>query len=866
MDRHSRIFRRLIRLFPSDFQADYARDMERTFRAQRRDAARERGGLVRLWVETVRDLLRTAPGQHVDQLTQDVSYALRNLRRHAASSLAATATLAIGLGSATAILSIVDGIDWRPLGYPDPDRVVFVQEVFKGEAGNTTGYATFADWRERSRSFSALAAVGSTENTLSANGEAERVSGVRVTPGFFRAIGIEPSLGRAFTEAENRWDNRRHVIVSAALWRRRFGADPAIVGRPIQLGGRPHVVTGVMPDGVEDLMAERLYAGADVWLPLAYDASLPFACRTCRHLRVVGRLRPGVTVEAAQAEVGAITQQLAAEHLSSYSGAGARIARVADVLLGPVRPALYLLLTAAGVLLLIATVNVANLMLVRAVERGPEIATRRALGIASGRLVRQLLTESLVLAAAGAICGLVVAHFTLRALVALAPDTLPRVADVALDGRVVGVAAALTAVVGLLFGVLPAWHLASTDVASYLRGARAMVSAGGRAGRVLVAGNVAFAVVLLAVTGLLGRSFMSLLRVDPGFDPRSVVTASLSLAGPSYAAPGASQVFFRTFLERVARAGDVAALTTQLPTAPNDSAGFHIEGRPFANPEDAPMADRFGVTPDYFAAVRIPIRRGRSFTAQDDVNAPRVAIINHATAQKLFAGEDPLGRRIGLGPVTDPPRTIVGVAGDVRHHGLAEPVTYQAYVPLAQFGDGPVRVVVRSSDPASVVADRIREAVVALDRSQVAHEIQPFEAVVNATLAERRFLLTLIAGFAAAALVLAVIGLYGVVTYVVAQRSRDIGLRVALGADKAAIRRLVFGIGMSPVLIGLAAGLALVIVVTTPLSAMLFAVGRLDAPAIGGALALLCGCALVACYLPARRAMRMDPIAALRAE
>jgi putative ABC transport system permease protein len=863
---HSRWFRRLLRLLPADFQADYARDMERTFSAQRRDAAREQGGMMRLWIETVCDFVRTAPREHLDQLFQDVSYAVRNLRRRRAASLAAIATLAIGLGSATAILTIVNGVDWRPLGYPDSDRVVFVQEVFKGEPLTTTGYATFADWRERARSFTALAAMGSSENTLAAGGEAERVSGIRVMPEFFRAIGVEPAIGKSFTGAENRWDNRRFVILGADIWRRRFAADRSIVGRSVQIGGRPHVVTGVMPDGFEDLIGDRVFAGAAIYLPLGYDPTLPFACRTCRHIRVIGRLRPDVSIEQAEAEIDTTTRQLAREHPSSYAGAGAQVARAADVLLGPVRPALYLLLAAVGILLLMATVNVANLMLVRAVERGPEIATRRALGIASGRLVRQLLTESLVLAAAGAMGGVLIAQVALRGLLAAAPESLPRVAEITLDGRVATIAGALTVLVGLLFGVLPAWHLASADVASYLRGARSIVSAGGRAGRALVAGNVALAVVLLAITGLLGRSFVSVLQVDPGFDPRGVMTASVSLAGPAYAEAGASQRFFRALVEQLERPGDVVALTTQLPTDPNDAAGFHIDGRPAANPEEAPMADRFGVTPEYFRAVRIPITRGRAFTERDSVNAARVAIINETAAKQLFAGEDPIGRRISLGPATDPPRMIVGIVGDVRHRGLAEPVTYQAYVPVAQFDDWPVTVVVRSSEPPVAVSERIRAAVRTLDRTQVAHAIRSFDSVVNATLAERRFLLWLIAAFASAALALAVIGLYGVLSYVVAQRRRDIGLRVALGAGSGDVRRLVFRIGMSPVLGGLIAGLALVFFVTRPLESLLFAVNPLDVVAIGGAVLVLGACALVACSLPARRASRVDPIEALRAE
>ena len=862
-----RWFRRLLRLLPADFQADYARDMERTFAAQHRDASRRGGvrGVAALWWETLRDLIRTAPREHFDQLAQDVSYAARGLRGRPAATAAAIATLAIGIGSVTAVLSIVNGVDWRPLGYPDPDRVVFVRERVKGETSRTTGFTTFADWRDRARSFDAIAAMGSTQATLSAAGRAERVAGVRVTPDYFRVTGVTPAPGRPFGAAENRWDNRRFVILSARVWRRLFGADPAIVGRAVHVNGFSYVVTGVMPDGVEDVIAEQVFDRPDIWLPLAYDPSLPFACRTCRHLRVIGRLRPGVPAPQAEAEVAAITEQLAREHPTSYAGPGADVARAADVLLGPVRPALYLLLAAACVLLLIAAVNVANLLLVRAVERGPEIATRRALGVASGRLVRQLLTESAVLAAVGAACGVALAALALRGLVILAPPDLPRIAGVALDRQVLAMTAGLTALVGVLFGTLPAWHLASSDLAPLLRGSRAVVAGGRLAGRLLVSANVALAIVLLAVTGLLGRSFAALLSVEPGFDPRGVTTASLSLAGPAYAEEGASGRFFDRLLAQVIVPGDLAALTTQLPTSLNDSAGLHIEGRAFANPEEAPEADRFGVTPDYFRALRIPIVRGRAFAPSDTATAPRVAIVNRAIAEELFPGGDPIGRRITLGGADGPRHVIVGIAGDVRHRGLSEPVSYQAYIPLAQFGYGPVDLVLRSETPAAA-AGRIREAVAALDRAQVAHGIRPFEAVVSETLAERRFLLWLIAAFAAAALLLAVVGLYGVVSYVVAQRGRDIGLRVALGAGAGDIRRLVLAIGMGPVAVGMAVGLVLTPVVTRQVEGMLFSVGRLDPAAVAGAAAVLFASALAACYVPARRATRVDPIAALRAD
>lgn len=867
MDRHTRWFRRLLRLLPADFQADYARDMERTFRAQQREA-RERGrlGAVALWWDTVLDLLRTAPREHADQLVQDVSYAVRNLRRRPGTTAAAVATLAVGIGSVTAILSIVNGIDWRPLGYPDPDRLVFVQERFKGEPSGTTGYQTFADWRTRSRSFTELAAMASMVATLAEGGEPEQVAVMRVTPGYFRVIGVEPALGRAFTDAQNRWDNRRFVILSQRLWKRRFGSDPQIVGRAISLGGHSYVVTAVMPDAGEDLIAQRVFGKAELWVPLAYDPTLPFACRTCRHVRVAGRLRSGVSIAQAEADVDRITQQLAREHASSYSGAGARVARVADVVVGPIRPALYLLLGAVCVLLLIAGINVANLLLVRSVERGPEIATRRALGVATVRLVRQLFTESLVLATIGAVCGVALAYAALRGLVALAPANLPRLDRVALDAPVLAMTVVLTGAVGLLFGLLPAWQLASADLTAFLRGARAEV-AGGGAGRALVAGNVAFALVLLAISGLLGRSFVHLLRVDPGFDPAGVVTAEIALSGPRYAEPEPGLAFYRHVLAALSQHGSEAAFTSQLPVGEqNDRAGFHIAGRVTANPEDAPMADRFAVTSGYFRTMRMPLLRGRDFSDRDLEESPPVAIINRTAAREMFGDVDPIGRRVMLGGPNGPRREIVGVVGDVRHRGLGEPISLQAYVPIAQWSGGPVRLVMRTREGSGTAASRIRRAVSVADRSQAVHNVRTFDVVLAATLAERRVLLWLIGAFAGAALLLAVIGVYGVVSCVVAQRSRDLGLRVALGATRPDIRRLVLRLGMAPVLVGLTIGLLLVIAATQPIHAMLFSVERFDAASIGSAVGVLLASALAACYLPARRAMRVDAVSALRAE
>ncbi len=868
MDNRTRWFRRLLRLLPADFQADYARDMERTFASQQRDA-RQRGGrvLVRLWYETIADLLRTAPREHASQLAQDVSYALRDLRRRPGPTAAAVATLAVGIGSVAAILSIVNGIDWRPLGYPDPDRLVFVQERFKGEISDTTGYQTFDDWRRRSRSFVDIAAMASMVTTLAEGGEPEQVAVMRVTPGYFRVIGIEPALGRAFTEAENRWANRRFVVLSERLWKRRYRSDPRIVGRAISLGGRPYVVTGVMRDTGEDLIAEGVFEGAEVWVPLAYDATLPFSCRTCRHIRVAGRLKSDVTSAQAQADVDRITQQLAREHPSSYTGAGAEVARVADVVLGPIRPALYLLLGAVGVLLLIAGINVANLLLVRSVERGPEIATRRALGVATGRLVRQLFTESLVLAAIGAVCGVALAYAAVRGLSALAPTDLPRIDRVVLDGRVLGVTMVIACGMGLLFGLMPAWQLASADLTAFLRGARAQVAGGGRAGRVLVAGNVALALVLLGISALLGRSFVHLLRVDPGFDPSGVVTAEISLAGPTYAENEPALAFYRRVVTELSAHGDETAFTSQLPVGEqNDRAGFHVVGRVGENPEDAPMADRFAVTPGYFTTMRLPLLRGRDFNDRDVEKSPPVAIINRTAARQMFGDADPLGRHIMLGGADGPRREIVGVVGDVRHRGLGEPISLQAYIPVAQWSDGPVRLVMRTREGVGSAASRIRQAVADVDRSQAVHNLRTFDMVLAATLAERRFLLWLIGAFAAAALLLAVIGVYGVVSYVVAQRRRDLGLRVALGAAGADIRRLVLGIGMTPVVIGLTIGLVLVTAATRPVEAMLFSVERFDLVSIGGAAGLLFASAFLACYLPARRAMRVDPISALRAE
>jgi len=878
MSFHDRAFRALLRLLPSEFRADYGREMETHFRSERREAG-DTAGVLRLWLATFGDVMRTAPAEHLDILGRDLSYAIRMLARRPALALATILTLALGIGANTAIFSVVNGVLLAPLPYPAADRIVTIQEDQADDDPGTTGYYSFDALRSRQQSFASVAALGGWSAVLRADGqETERVNGVRVTWEYFRTLGVTPALGRDFEAGDDHPDHRRIVLLSDGLWRRRFNADPGVIGKPISINTVTYTVVGVMPRSLNELVSSRLMPGSEVWTPLGYLTSLPQSCRSCRHIQVIGRLRDGVTKEQAEADATRVYQSLAQEFPKDYVSPTALLTPIRDRFLGPARPVLMLLWAAVGLLLLMACANIANLLLIRASEREEEVAIRRALGVSPSRLLRQFLTESMVLAIAGGTIGTLLAIWATRLLVANGPDEIPRLQEVAISGRVLLYAIASSVITGVIFGMAPARMLISRAggreaVAVLTHATRVTVGpAAWRHRAVLVGVNVVLSTVLLVASGLLVRSFVSLLKVDPGFDPGGVLSMEVELSGRDYDDTAKIAAFYDRLATSLSSLPGVTAVgaSTNLPlTGSIDQWGFTIEGRQLANPEEAPEADRYGVEADYFAAMKIPLVRGRLFTPADGPGAPPVIVIGKTTAERLWPGEDPIGRRVTLaGGPNNPPRTIVGVVGDVHHDGLHLPVSYQAYMPQSQspWPQSSMTMLIRvrdGQDPAAIAA-AARERLRAIDPQQPIIRMRTYDSIISTLMATRRFTLVLLAAFAGTALLLAIVGLYGALSFVVTQRQREIGVRVALGADRADIRRLVMTQGLRPVAIGMAIGLGLAAAAGQLLTTMLYGVTPTDATTYALALGAMIVSATLACLLPARRATLVEPAVTLR--
>ena len=807
----------------------------------------------------------------LDTLTQDVRYGVRTLARTPGFTIAALLTLALGTGANTAIFSVVNAVILKPLPYGDPDRiVVFADRTPAGETNNI-GFATLVDYRDRARSFEGMSALRSWMPTLVANGEAERVGAMRVSWNYFDLLGVRPALGRTFTQDEDRPNQWRVLVISDGLWRRRFGSDPAVINRVIRMNDREYRIVGVLPRDHEPLISEHFYERAEMWAPLGYDVSEPSACRGCRHLRGFGKLRQGVTLEQARVELATIRADLARGYPNEYGPAETVVMRLQDKLAGSVKGGLLAILAAVGLVLLIACANVANLLFARSITRSREMALRAALGAAPRRLVRQLLTESILIGVAGGALGVALAWLGLETLLSMAPVSIPRLDRVALDARVLTFAVAVSLVTGLLFGMLPALRAGRTAPHRALAESRTTAGAAShRTRNVLVIADLAIALVLLAGAGLMLRSVDRLLRVDPGFDPRGVVTAQFSLIGQAYAEDPVVAQFLERVVERVRALPGVeaAAITGQIPMGGNyDQRGFHIEGRIPPNVAESPMVERYSVTPDYFRVMRIPLRRGRLLTDADRTDSEPVLLLAESTANQLFPGEDPVGRRVRLGNVDSGPwRTIVGVVGDVRHFSLDEPPTLQMYAPQSQMTDSFVVLTVRTGAAAESLLPAIRSVLRGMDPSVPIYQVERLEDVVAETVAERRFVMQMLGAFAGLALLLAMVGLYGVVSYMVAQRTREVGLRVALGAEPRDVRRLILGRGMATVAIGIAAGLATALIVTRWLAALLYGTTPHDPVIMAAAAGVLCVAALAAHIVPVRHALRVGPAVALRQE
>jgi putative ABC transport system permease protein len=807
------------------------------------------------------------PAALVVDLARDVMYAARLLRRAPGFTAIALLTLALGIGANTAIFSVLNAVLLRPLPYADPDRLVMIGERGPtGSAGNV-GYTTFLDWRDRSRAFEEMALVRSWIPTLITSGEPERISGMRVTANFFHMLGVKPALGRDFTAAEDTADRWRVVILSDGLWRRRFNADPAAVGRVITMNDRQFTIVGVMPPSFEPLISERFYQRADMWALVGYDRTLPYACRSCQHLKAIGRVKAGTPIETARAEIDSVQAELRREFPAEYPPETMTLVPLPDELTGGIRPALGVLMGAVAFVLLIARANVASLLLARIARREHDLALRAALGASRARIIRQLMVESALLAIAGGALGLVVSAVTVPLLIQLAPATISRVADAQLDARVLAFSMGLSLATAFLFGLLPAIRASRVDLQTSLHGegrktAHAPTSV---ARRLLVAADVAMAVVLLIGAGLMIRSVDRLLGVNPGFDPAGVLTMQISMVGNAYAKDEA--VVAKTD-EMVARLKalpgvEAAAAAGQIPLGGNgDTWGFHIDGRP-ATPED-PSVERYSVTPEYFAVMRIPLQRGRLFTDADRAGKEPVMLIGERTARTLWPGADPIGHHVRIGGHDAPLRTIVGIVGDVRHQALAAPPTMQMYMPQAQLTDSYLTMVIQSGGDPTALAREARRAIWAVASDVPVYEIAPLEELVARSVGPRRFMMVLLELFGAVALLMTAIGVYGVISYSVAERTREIGIRTALGAAPRDIVRLIVGGGLAVVCAGLAVGVVVALVATRFLEGSLYNVSATDPATFIAVAAVLLLVALVAQGVPVLRAMRVDPSIALR--
>ena len=820
-------------------------------------------------------------------LSADLRYAFRVIVNNPGFSVVALAALALGIGATTAVFSVVNGVLLQPLPYPEPDRLVRICRQFPSGTGCSASIPKFMAWR-RAGSFAAMAAYDFAGPGMNLGGgdRPEQVRGIHVTAGFFRVFGAAPTMGRAFTAEEDRPGGPRVAVLGHAVWTARLGSDPTLIGRTITLNGEPYTVVGILSARF------RSDPPADMFIPLQAD---PNSTNQGHFLSVAARLNQGVTIERARAELKLIGDQFRRANPRWMSNdEQVTVLRMQDVVVRDVRPALLILFGAVILVLLIACANVANLLLARSAARQKEIAVRTALGASRRQIVRQLLTESVLLSGIGGALGVLAGLWGVRALIALSPGDLPRAEELStapvlaslLDWRLLAFASAVSLATGLLFGLAPALQLSRPGLSGILKDAGTRGATNVRLTRargLLVVAETALAVVLLIGAALLIRTFIGLRTVAPGIESHNVLTLQTSLAGQRYATTAEVERLTRRVVERLDSLPGVeaAALTVSLPVEGGPDLPFRIEGRALA--ADAQFHGdeqwRF-VSPQYFKALKIPLLRGRSFDERDAQSAPPVVLVNAAMAAKYWPSQDAVGQRItigkGLGPeFEDPTREIVGVVGDVREEGLDRPAPPVMYVPAAQMPDAltrlgnsivPMTWIVRSASAPTGLAGAIQREIQAADRQLAVARVRPLDQVLAQSIARQNFNMLLLTVFGAIALVLAAIGIYGLMSYSVEQRSHEIGIRMALGAARTDILTLVVGGGMRLAGAGVVTGIAAALGVTRVLSRLLFGVRSTDPATFAAVAVMLSTVAWLACYLPARRATRVDPIVALRYE
>ncbi|HEY7235592.1 MAG TPA: ABC transporter permease [Gemmatimonadaceae bacterium] len=813
----------------------------------------------------------------MDTLLRDIRYSARKLLRTPGFTAIVIGTLSLAIGATTAVFSVVNGVLLEPLPLRDPSRVVAVSSIGRDGKRNAMSYLDFLDYRAQSRRVSAMAALDhGTHNLTGAGGEPMRLEGSRVSANYFDVLGVSPILGRTFSRDEDQKGAARTAVLSEALWRSRFGSDPTVIGRQITIDGRAHTVIGVAPSAA----ATR---ATDIWLPLIPENGEDDPSNRGGHyLRGVGRLAPGATVPQAAAELAQIAGRLEHQYPETNAKFSATVLPLSESIVGSVETPLLVMLAAVGFVLLIACANVANLLLVRASSRETEIAVRSALGAGKRQLVRQLVTESMLLSATGALIGTSIASWAVDAIKAFGPAGVPRLADVAIDARVLVFSVVVALVTGVLFGLAPALHAAKTNVGQMLKeSTRGSSGRGGtrRARSALVVTEMALAVILLVGAGLLVRSFMALTNVNPGYRPENVVTMSVSLPATKYPWDRQAITFAHQLLDRVSQLPETqrAALAFGRPLSESGMRiGFDRADRPKATPDRRTSADVRVVTPGFFSTLGIPIVAGRGFQNTDLPNAPQVVVVSQAFAKQFYPNEDPLGKRIELGwgrqrsenkaDTVNAGGEIVGVIGDVKSLGAGEAAPATVYLPFDQAPISDVSLLVRSTASPAVIENGARAAIEEIDADLPVFDVKTMTQAVTESIAQPRFYAILLGTFAAIALLIAALGIYGVISYAVSQRTRELGIRIALGAQRERVVRLVIGQGLSLTLAGIVVGVIGAYSLTRLIATLLFGVAPVDPVTFAGVSLLFVLVACLASYLPARRAAAVDPIIAMRAE
>jgi len=801
----------------------------------------------------------------------DLRYAVRLQRKNPGFTIVAVIALALGIGANTAIFSVVNTVLLNPLPYKEPERLVLAWEenAKQGYPQDTPTAANFIDWRNQNQVFEGMAAFTPTSFNLTGSGDPERLIGRRVSASLFPLLGVDPRLGRVFTAEEDQPNSERVVLLSYRLWQRRFGGDAGIVGKTLTLDGKGYRVVGVMPSRFQFPTVFD-----DVWVPIAFSPR-EAANRDAHFLQVLARLKPGVTLTQAQADMSTIATRLQQQYPETNTGLGAVITPLHEHLVGDIKPALLILLGAVGMVLLIACANVANLLLARAAVRQKEIAVRVALGARRGRLIRQFLTESVLLSLFGGLVGLAIAYGGLAILKSFIPDNISQGRTISIDYKVLGFTLLVSLATGLIFGFAPAIQSVRFNQNETLKEGGRDAATGGSGKRLrglLVVAEVAISLVLLIGAGLLINSFLRVRNIDPGFRTENLLTMRIILPSPKYDTLESKSVFYTDLVNRVQSLPGVrsAAVITNLPLyAQGNSIGVGIEGKPAPPPGQEPIVITRIISPGYFDTMSIPLLKGRQLTDHDTNKTPNVIVISETMAHRFWPGEEAVGKRVSLGPIEKAEDwfNVIGIVKDVRQYGLTAELQPQMYLTYRQtdFFEPRDLVVKTDVDPKSL-ASAVRKAVWEIDKDQPVSNIRTMEEILGASIARERFSMLLLAIFASVALVLAAVGIYGVMSYSVAQRTHEIGIRMALGAQTSAVLKLAVGYGFKLVVIGIAIGLIAALALTRVMSTLLFGVTPTDPMTFTLISLLLVAVAAIASYIPARRATRVNPIIALRYE